>query len=77
MVYKTLQINVMQLNRAPYLTGTITSKSVPLNGNLPIDISTNFNDDDGNSLMINVAKYTFNGVTNSIPGSIFTLLPPL
>ena len=75
-VYNTLQINVMQPNRAPYLSGTIASKSVSLNGNLVIDLSTNFNDDDGNSLMIDVAKYTFNGVTNSMPGSIFTLLPP-
>jgi hypothetical protein len=60
-VYKTLQINVK--NRAPYLTGTITSKSVALNAHLVIDLSTNFYDDDSNSLTINVAKYTFNGAT--------------
>jgi hypothetical protein len=45
-----------------------------LNGHLVLNPFTNFLDDDGHSLTINVAKYTFNGVTLAIPGSIFTIL---
>jgi hypothetical protein len=81
-VYETLQINVMQQqqpNRPPYVYGSINSKSVRLNGHLTIDLSTNFYDDDcggSSSLIINIAKYTFNGVSYSIPGSIFSLLQP-
>ena len=37
-----------------------------------MDPSPYFLDDDGHSLTISVAYYTFNGVTLAIPGSIFT-----
>jgi hypothetical protein len=47
-----------------------------LNGHLVLDPSPNFLDDDGHSLTIDVAWYTFNGFTYSIPDSIFTLLSP-
>jgi hypothetical protein len=69
-VSRTLSINV--LNRAPYLSGTIPGQTVALNGHLVVDPSLYFRDDDGHSLTISVAYYTFNGVTSSIPGSIFT-----
>ena len=71
---RTLSINVQ--NRAPYLIGTIASQSVALNGHLVFNPLLNFRDDDGHSLVIDIAKFTFNGVTNTKPASIFTFLSP-
>jgi hypothetical protein len=52
-VLRTLSINV--LNRAPYLSGTIPGQTVALNGNIVVDPSLYFRDDDGHSLIISVA----------------------
>lgn len=41
-----------------------------------MDPILNFRDDDGHNLVIDKAKFTFNGVTNAIPASIFTFLAP-
>jgi hypothetical protein len=69
-VQETLSINV--LNRAPYQFTGLSNKMVAVNAKLTIDPTSSFRDDDGHSLTIKDAQYTFNSVPYPIPGSFFT-----
>ena len=61
-------------NRAPYLATAVSSVTVRLNEIMTLDPSLIFLDDDGHSLTINDAYYTFNSVTSPIPDSFFTIV---
>ena len=64
------------LKWAPYLLSTIPlcNKTVALNEILEIDPSSSFRDDNGSSLTIKDATYSFNGVISPIPGSFFSIV---
>jgi hypothetical protein len=71
-VNQTLSINVT--NSAPFLYTNISSERVGVDGQKIMDALSNFRDDEGHSLTIYDANYTFNSVTNPIPGSIFSIV---
>ena len=72
-VTNTLRIEIG--NRSPYYSPFLPSQTVALNGILILEPSPYFIDDDGHSLTINDAYYAFNnGITEFMPGSIFTFL---
>jgi hypothetical protein len=59
-------------NRAPYLKYPISSKIVGTDGQIIIDPSSNFRDDDYHYLKIENAYYTFDLVKSQIPDSFFS-----
>ena len=69
---EALSINV--LNSQPILKTPLSSYTVAVNVKLTIDPSSSFHDDDGHSLKIEDAKYTFNAITSQIPSSFFTIV---
>jgi hypothetical protein len=63
-------------NASPRLVTTLLDVTAPQNQNTPIDLSTYFVDDDGDTITM-TATYSFNGgAATAIPGGIFSVPSP-